>query len=278
IDFHAEHPIAVAMNYGSGTLQVTMRDTVTGATQMQTYNVDIPSHVGGDTAYVGFTAGTGGLTSFQDILRWVYAPSSGTGLTAPSLVVANAISGTQATVSWTDSGTGETGFKIKRRTDTDGYTVVGTVDADTLTFTDSGLDLGTTYYYRVAATDGAEDSADSLEASVTIPSIPAKTSDARATRIAPRQIDLAWTDNANNEDGYKIFRRTGDGTFDLIATLPPDTETYRDRGLQPDTVYDYHIQAFNISGFADFSGVTVTTPPIVLPSGCEDTAIGNPPK
>jgi hypothetical protein len=31
--------------------------------------------VGGNSAYVGFTAGTGGLTAVQTILDWTYQPT-----------------------------------------------------------------------------------------------------------------------------------------------------------------------------------------------------------
>jgi hypothetical protein len=43
------------------------------ASATQTYSVNIPSIVGGTTAYVGFTAGTGGLSATQEILDWNYA-------------------------------------------------------------------------------------------------------------------------------------------------------------------------------------------------------------
>jgi hypothetical protein len=36
--------------------------------------VDIPAAVGGTTAYVGFTAGTGGMTSQDSVVSWTYLP------------------------------------------------------------------------------------------------------------------------------------------------------------------------------------------------------------
>ena len=64
----------VAMSYDGSTLNVTITDTVTGASASQSYSVDIPSIVGGRAAYVGFTGGTGGLTSIPAILDWNYTP------------------------------------------------------------------------------------------------------------------------------------------------------------------------------------------------------------
>lgn len=68
---------------------------------------------------------------------------------APSGLIGNVISPTQINLSWTDNSTSETGFKIERRTGTGNYTIVGTVNADVLTFSDSGLIPSTIYTYRL---------------------------------------------------------------------------------------------------------------------------------
>jgi hypothetical protein len=39
--------------------------------------INIPARVGANTAYVGFTAGTGGLTATQSILNWTYVVNKG---------------------------------------------------------------------------------------------------------------------------------------------------------------------------------------------------------
>jgi uncharacterized protein (TIGR02145 family) len=70
---------------------------------------------------------------------------------APSGLAGNVASSTQINLTWTDNSTNETGFKIERRTGSANYAVVGTVNADVLTFSDSGLTPNTTYTYRVYA-------------------------------------------------------------------------------------------------------------------------------
>jgi hypothetical protein len=45
------------------------------ASASQSYDVDIPTLVGGDYAYVGFTGGTGGLTVTQDVQSWRFTSS-----------------------------------------------------------------------------------------------------------------------------------------------------------------------------------------------------------
>ena len=66
--------MTVAMNYDGSTLNVTISDTQTGESASQSYSVNIPSIVGSQTAFVGFTGGTGGLTSIPAILNWTYTP------------------------------------------------------------------------------------------------------------------------------------------------------------------------------------------------------------
>src|SRR5205814_7214020 len=88
---------------------------------------------------------------------------------------------------------------------------------------------------------------------------PITPTNAHTTLISSMQIDLAWTDNASDETGYKILRKTGDGTFFEIASLPPDTTSYNNTGLSPGVTYDYHIQAYNLAGYSDFAGTTVQT-------------------
>ena len=66
------HPLAVALTYNGTTLAMTIEDTVTHATFSNSWAIDIPTTVGGDTAYVGFTASTGFQIAGQKVLSWTY--------------------------------------------------------------------------------------------------------------------------------------------------------------------------------------------------------------
>ena len=65
------------LTYDGTTLVVSITDTVSNATFSTSKALNIPATVGANTAYVGFTAGTGGSTALQNILNWTYT-SSGT--------------------------------------------------------------------------------------------------------------------------------------------------------------------------------------------------------
>ena len=74
VNISSGDPMNVTMNYNGSTLNVTITDLDTFASASQSYSVNIPSIVGSPTAYVGFTGGTGGLTSIPAILNWTYTP------------------------------------------------------------------------------------------------------------------------------------------------------------------------------------------------------------
>ena len=76
INLHSGDIFNAQLTYNGATLTVVITDTVTNASATQTYTVNIPAIVGGPTAYVGFTGGTGGITAVQDILNWTYSPTS----------------------------------------------------------------------------------------------------------------------------------------------------------------------------------------------------------
>ena len=73
INLHSGDTMAVQMVYNGTTLTMTLTDTVTNAAATEVFTVNIPSVVGSDTAYVGFTGSTGGETATQNVLSWTYA-------------------------------------------------------------------------------------------------------------------------------------------------------------------------------------------------------------
>jgi hypothetical protein len=65
--------IQAQLTYDGTTLTLNLLDTVTNDKFTMSQAINIPSTVGGNTAYVGFTGGTGGLSATQKILDWIYA-------------------------------------------------------------------------------------------------------------------------------------------------------------------------------------------------------------
>jgi hypothetical protein len=60
VDFLTGDPINVTLSYNGTTLHETLLDTTTSASYQTSYIINLPSIVGGSTAYVGVTAGNEG--------------------------------------------------------------------------------------------------------------------------------------------------------------------------------------------------------------------------
>jgi hypothetical protein len=65
LSLHSGNPLNVTLNYNGTTLTMTITDSKTKASFSHSWTINIPATVGGNTAYVGFTGGTGGQTATQ---------------------------------------------------------------------------------------------------------------------------------------------------------------------------------------------------------------------
>ncbi len=72
LDFHTGDPFLVNLTYAGKTLTVKITDTVTKGSGQASFPVDIATTLGGNTAYVGFTAATGDHSAIQNIQNWTY--------------------------------------------------------------------------------------------------------------------------------------------------------------------------------------------------------------
>ena len=84
-------------------------------------------------------------------------------ITSPSSLTATAVSKSQINLSWTDNATNETGYMIERAPDVNGspgtFAQIATVGPNATTYSNTGLWIYTTYYYRVWAYNAAGNSA-----------------------------------------------------------------------------------------------------------------------
>ncbi len=98
---------------------------------------------------------------------------------------------------------------------------------------------------------------------------PTAPSNLSASAASCSQINLSWTDNSNNETGFKIERKTGaGGSWSQIATVGANVTTYPSTGLSENTTYYYRVRAYNADGDSDYSNEPyATTPLCVVPPG-----------
>ncbi|MDM8566893.1 fibronectin type III domain-containing protein [Candidatus Halobeggiatoa sp. HSG11] len=74
------------------------------------------------------------------------------------------------------------------------------------------------------------------------------------TAISDTQINLSWTDNSDNETGFKIERNGS-----LIATTSANSTNYSDNNLICETNYNYSVTATNDNGDSSAVSTTATT-------------------
>jgi len=81
-----------------------------------------------------------------------------------------------------------------------------------------------------------------------------------AKLVYPSQVNLTWSDNANNEIGYRIERRVGNGAYTVIKQALANATGYSDASAALNTAYSYRVTAFNAAGNSQSASVSISTP------------------
>jgi len=200
---------------------------------------------------------------------------------APSNLISSVVSSSQINLTWSDNSTDESGFKLERCTGAlasctnPNFAEIAQLGPNVTSFNNVGLQAQTTYTYRVRAFSSAGSStySNAVEATTLAapPPIPTSPNNLTLSVVSSSQINLNWSDNSNNEDGFRLERCTGalancaDINFVQIAQSTPNITTFSDQGLQAQTSYIYRVRAFNVSGSSSYSNYVQATTPAAPP-------------
>jgi hypothetical protein len=205
---------------------------------------------------------------------WSANISDGTACTppaAPTGVTATASGQSTINLSWTAS-TGATSYTIFRSTTSGGpYTQVGT--STTTSFSNTGLNCNTTYFYVVTASNGTCASGNSAQASATTATCtctpPAAPTGVTATANGQTAANVSWT-ASTGATSYTIFRSTtSGGPYTQVGTST--TTSFADSGLTCNTTYFYVVTASNGSCASGNSAQASTT--TAACGGCTTTTL-----
>ncbi|WP_284645968.1 OmpL47-type beta-barrel domain-containing protein [Paenibacillus silviterrae] len=173
------------------------------------------------------------------------------------------------TLQW-EAVNGSSSYLIYRSTSMDPYfKVIGSTDSGTTTFSDTAVQLGVTYNYKVAALNAGGESPHTAlveifayDASQPIPPAPQGLQVASTKSIS---VGLEWTP-VTQAISYGIYKAaSADGPYQKVAHT--SESAYTDKRLSPSTTYYYKVAATSMGGESALSGsVGVTTnPPVSVP-------------
>jgi titin len=215
-------------------------------------------------ATVGANVTTRSNTSLSSATTYYYRvlAYNGGGSSGFSNLTATAVSSSRIDLSWEDNSNDETNFRIYRSTNGINFVFTYNLGANVSSFSDTGRIAGTTYYYQVQAVNSNGTSGFSNTANATTFPPPAPPSNLTATAISSSRIDLAWTDNSSDEDGFKIYRSTDNVNFVFYTTVGANVTTRSNTNLSSSTTYYYRVFAYNSGGnSADSNVASATTLP-----------------
>jgi predicted phage tail protein len=179
----------------------------------------------------------------------------------------------QVVLTWSapssNGGSSISGYKVYMGTNSGGETLFITL-GNVLTYTNTGLTNGQTYYYKVSAFNSVGEGTFSNEA-IAIPATTPSAPQSSSASSGNAQVVLSWSIPSSNGgasiSGYKIYRGTSSGGEALLITLG-NVLTYTNTGLTNGQVYYYKVSAVNSVGEGPLSNEASATPvaPATVPS------------
>jgi hypothetical protein len=163
---------------------------------------------------------------------------------------------------WTVGSSNAADHEIQRAEGAGAFSTIETVGGDADSFDDSGLSASTEYSWRVRATNEFGESDWSNAVTATTPAPPP--SNVTASSSSNRSVTITWEDDTDDETGYIVERAAGCPglTWTVIATLAPDTTSFTDRTVRPETQYSYRVRTAGVDADSSPSAeVCITTGP-----------------
>jgi len=170
---------------------------------------------------------------------------------APTGLDITDLSSSSISVSW-NSVSGATSYKVYYTTDSSSTTKIFAGTVTETSYTHTGLQADTTYYYYIKAVNNVgESDYSSYTYAVTPSSVPSIPTGGTATALSSSSISVSWN-SVSGATSYKVYYEIGSSTTKNLAGTVSGT-SYTHTGLQADTTYWYYITAVNSAGESDYS-------------------------
>ena len=167
--------------------------------------------------------------------------------TAPSNLTVSPVSGSAIRLTWNDNSNNETGFELDN-----GSSDLGSVPANTTTWTMTGLASGQYVCFHLYAFNAAGHSAWTSYACTTTLAPPAAPSNIQAQAQGKTSIWVGWSDNSSNETSFEI----SDGTNTISLAAGTTSYTW---SVSAGTYKCSEVRAVNSIGSSSWVGWACTT-------------------
>ena len=98
-----------------------------------------------------------------------------------------------------------------------------------------------------------------------------------STVLSAADLRLEWQDNSDNEDGFEVERKVGNGEFVFLNGTGPNENSYIDAGVPTGVMLTYRVRAVNQYGNSAYSNeATEITVGPVAPSDLKVGKESNP--
>lgn len=186
------------------------------------------------------------------------------------------VSNGQAVLTWT-APTNTGGLALTKFRITDGNTVDLDIDPDAVSYTVTGLTVGSTYQFQITAFNSLGESASDDFTALTITSAPNAPAIPTAT-VSGSSITVNWTTPANNGStisGYTVYLVSSSGS-DVGQPISPNPATATTATFTNVAAGTYTVQVVTLAGALQ-SGRSENSSQVVVASGSLDnTPIFNP--
>jgi FtsP/CotA-like multicopper oxidase with cupredoxin domain len=196
--------------------------------------------------------------------------------TPTNLAATIAVGPNRIIVTWTDASNNENNFQVWRSVNGAAFAQVGTVTrtnaqrtatGGTVTFTNTGVVVGSTYrYYVIAVNTVAPGGQSAPSTTITVPFAAPAAPNGLAFTVARNGgqdlVTLTWTDASNNEASFQVQRATNAAfTAGVNNTTVAANVTTLAQNVARRTTFYYRVRSVNAVGNSGWSNVVIVVTP-----------------
>lgn len=208
-----------------------------------TYSYKVRAKINDHTVYSSFT---------NETTIWASKISS------PQNLNYNVLSQTQVQLSWEDTSTVETGFKVERKLGAAGqWYEIANLEPNTTTYIDKWINNSDIYFYRVKTFDVSNAINYSNEIVVWLKT-PETPTNLQAKALSSSEIELTWEDNSSTESEF-VIEAMQDYFYYEIGRVNADTTAFTYKNISPNTKLVFRVKAVRDSNKSSYSNEATAT-------------------